>query len=91
MVSVAVSLPAVMLTGLVDPKLKMGGTTAPDGPDAIAAVITMEPVKPVAGVRVMVEVLPVEDPAETVTAVPVTVKLGGTVTAGAGVRVMLVM
>jgi hypothetical protein len=42
----------------------------------IAALSATLPVKPPLGVRVMVEVLPVAAPGVTVTAVPLTVKLG---------------
>jgi len=78
-VIVSVAVPAevpVMLTGLVEPKLKVGGYWAPVGLEVTAAVSTTLPVKPPAGVTVMVEVLPVVAPGITVTAVPLTVKPG---------------
>lgn len=65
-----------MLTGLVEPKLKVGGYWAPVGLEVTAAVSTTLPVKPPAGVTVMVEVFPVVAPGVTVTAGPLTVKLG---------------
>ena len=65
-----------MLIGVVEPKLKVGGFTAPAGPAVTAAVSAALPVKPPAGVTVMVEVFPVVAPPATVTAVPATVKLG---------------
>ena len=79
MVRVAVSAVApVILTGLVVPKLKVGGSLPPVGPDVTEAVSVTLPVKPPLGVTVTVEVFPVVAPGETVTGVPVTVKLGGT-------------
>ena len=78
-VIVSVAVPAevpVMLTGLVEPKLKLGGYWAPVGLEVTAAVSTTLPVKPPAGVTVMVEVFPVVAPGVTVTAGPLTVKLG---------------
>jgi hypothetical protein len=78
-VIVSVAVPAevpVMLTGLVEPKLKVGGYWAPVGLEVTAAVSTTLPVKPPAGVTVMVEVFPVVAPGVTVTAGPLTVKLG---------------
>ena len=78
---VRVAVPAVvpvMLTGLVEPKLKVGRYWAPDGLEVTAAVSITLPVKPPAGVTVMVEVFPVVAPGATVTAVPLTVKLGFT-------------
>ena len=78
MLAVSVATPGVvliMLTGLVDPKLKMGKYTAPEGLVAMKAVRVTLPVKPPAGVIEMAEVLPVDAPRTTVTAVPVSVKL----------------
>jgi hypothetical protein len=78
MVSVAVTaLAPVMLTGLVAPKLNVGGSVALVGLEVTAAVSVTLPVKPPLGVRVIVEVLPVVAPGLTDTAVVVTVKLGG--------------
>ena len=74
-VAVPAAVPAI-LTGVVEPKLKMGGCTAPDGLDAIAAVSATLPVNPPAGVNVIVEVFPVVAPGATATAVLLTVKLG---------------
>ena len=65
----------VILNGLVEPKLKVGGSTAPGGLDVITAVKATLPVHPPEGVTVIVEVFPVVLGA-TVTAVPLTVKLG---------------
>ena len=76
---VSAAVPAevpVMLTGLVEPKLKVGGYWAPVGLEVTAAVSTTLPVKPPTGVTVMVEVFPVVAPGVTVTAVPLTVKPG---------------
>lgn len=67
----------VMLTGLVAPKLSVGGCCAPVGLAVMDADSATEPVKPLAGDTVMVEVSPVVAPAVTVTAVPATAKLGG--------------
>ena len=71
-----------MVTGLVVPKLKMGGYSAPAGLLVTAAVSVTLPVKPPDGVIEIVDVLPEVAPGETETAVPVTVKLG----TGAAVR-----
>ena len=65
-----------MLTGVVEPKLRVGRSCAPLGLEVTAAVRATLPVKPPEGVTVIVEVFPVETPALTVTAVPVIVKLG---------------
>jgi hypothetical protein len=79
MVNVAVPAPVpVMFTGLVDPKLNVGGLIAPFGPDVIAAVSVTLPVNPFVGVTVIVEVFPVVAPAVTVTAVPAILKPEGT-------------
>jgi hypothetical protein len=75
---VRVAVPAVvpvMLTGLVEPKLKLGGYWAPAGLDVMAAVNDTLPVKPPAGVTVMVEVFPVVAPGATEAAVPLSEKL----------------
>ena len=93
MVSVAVAaLEPLMATGVVDPKLKVGGSTAPDGPDVMAAVNATLPVKPPAGVSVIVEVFPEVAPGDRVTAVAVMVTPAGTavVTVTAAVPVALV-
>lgn len=74
-VPVPATLP-VMLTGLVELKLKAGGIEAPLGLVVITAIRATLPVKPPVGVMVMVEVLPVVAPGATLTAVPLTVKLG---------------
>jgi len=78
---VRVAVPAVapaMFTGLVEPKLTVGGYTAPAGPEVTAAVRTTLPVKPPAGVTVIVEVFPLVAPGATLTAVPLTAIPGGT-------------
>ena len=75
---VSVAVPAVapaILTGLVEPKLKVGGYWAPAGLEVTAAVNATLPVKPPAGVIVIVEVFPVVAPFAIVTAVPLIVKL----------------
>jgi hypothetical protein len=75
MVKVAVAgLVPVMETGLVEPKLSAGGSTAPAGSEVMAAERETLPIKPPAGVTVMVDVLPVVAPVVTVTGVPVMVK-----------------
>ena len=79
-VSVAVPAAApVILTGVVELKLKVGGCTAPDGLDARTAVSATLPVNPPAGVNVIVEVFPVVAPGATATAAVLTVNLGGMV------------
>jgi hypothetical protein len=78
-VAVPAALP-VMLTGLLEPKLKAGGFWAPAGLEVIDAISVTLPVKPPAGVTVMVEVFPVVAPGITVTPTPLTAKLGGTFT-----------
>jgi hypothetical protein len=76
-VSVAVPAEAPgMLTGLVEPRLKVGGYWAPVGLEATAAASTTLPVKPLTGVTVTVEVFPLVAPEIRVTAVPLTVKVG---------------
>jgi hypothetical protein len=79
-VAVAAIVP-VMLTGLVAPKLNVGKSCAPLGEDVTEAVSVTLPVKPPAGVTMMVEVFPVVAPGKTVGVVPLTIKPGGTVTA----------
>jgi hypothetical protein len=74
MVSVAVPVAVLlMLAGVVEPKLKVGGSNAAAGPLVISAVKFTLPVKPPLGVTVIVDVLPLVDPGTTVTAVPLTV------------------
>jgi hypothetical protein len=78
---VSVAVPAVaplMLTGVVDPKLNVGMPTAPGGLAAITAVSAMRPVNPPAGVKVIVEVLPLVAPAGMVAVLPLTLNPGGT-------------
>ena len=85
-VKVRVAVPGlalVMLTGLVEPKLKVGTCCAPDGLDPRTAVKVTLPVKPLAGVTVIVDALPVVAPAVTVIVVPETVNEG----TGGGVTV----
>jgi hypothetical protein len=77
-IAVAAALP-VILTGLVAPKLKVGGLAAPCGPDVTAAESVTLPVNPPAGVRVIVDVFPVVAPGAIATAEPVIVKLAGAV------------
>jgi hypothetical protein len=74
-VAVAALLP-VMVTGLVEPKLKVGGSMAPAGLEVMAAVSATLPVKPPTGITVMVEVFDVVAPGAMVTAVLVIVKVG---------------
>jgi hypothetical protein len=77
MVSVAVPAAApVMPTGVVVPKLNVGGMTAFAGLAVTAAVSATLPVNPPPGVTLIVEVFPVVAPGSTVTAVPVIAKLG---------------
>jgi hypothetical protein len=76
-VSVAVPTPELgTVTGLAEPKLKVGVPCAPVGLPVITAVKATLPVKPPAGVTVTVDVFPVLAPGATLTAVPLTVKLG---------------
>ena len=78
-VIVRMAVPAVtpvMVTGLVNPKFKMGGATAPAGPDVMAAVSPTLPVNPPAGDTEMLEVFPVVAPGAAETGVPVKVKVG---------------
>jgi hypothetical protein len=77
---VSVAVPAValvILTGVVEPKLNVGGSWAPVGLDVTAAVSATLPVNPPLGVTVMVDVLPVVAPGLNVTAEPVIATLGG--------------
>lgn len=74
---VSVADPAVVperLTGLVEPKLSLGGSCALAGLEVMAAVKVTLPVKPSCGEIVIVEVFPVVAPRATVTAVPLNVK-----------------
>ena len=74
MVRMAVpGLVPLMLTGVFEPKRKVGRSWAPAGLEVTVAVSPTLPVKPPAGVKVMVEVFPVVAPGATVTAVPETV------------------
>jgi hypothetical protein len=66
-----------MFTVPVEPKLTVGGSTAPAGLEVTTAVRAKLPIKPPVGVTVTVEVFPLVAPGKTVTAVPLTVKLGG--------------
>jgi hypothetical protein len=80
-VSVAVrGLGPAKVSGVVPPKLKVGRSKAPEGLEVTTAVRATLPVNPPAGVTVIVEVLLVVAPGATVTAVPLTVKLGFTAT-----------
>jgi hypothetical protein len=74
-VPVPAALPEIV-RGLVELKLKAGGTDAPAGLVVRAAVRVTLPVKPTVGVTVIVEVLPVAAPATMLTGVPLIVKLG---------------
>jgi hypothetical protein len=70
----------VLVTGTVevDPKLKVGGSTAPAGLEVRAAVKVTVPVNPPAGATLMVDVLFVVPPgAVIVTLEDVIAKLGG--------------
>jgi hypothetical protein len=76
-VSVAVPAEApVTSAGLVAPKLSVGRNCAPLGADVITAVSATFPVNPPLGVTVIVDVLAVVAPGVTLTADPLTVKLG---------------
>jgi len=79
-----------MFTGLVEPKLRVGRYCAPVGLDVIVGDSATAPVKPPAGVTVIVEVFPVVAPGITDTATPLTVKLGGTFTMSVAVAVAVV-
>ena len=65
-----------MFTGLVEPKLKVGGYWAPEGLEVMEADSVTLPVNPSLGVTVIVEVFPMFTPGATVTAVPLTVNVG---------------
>ena len=78
-VAVPAELPAIF-SGLVAPKLNVGGYTAPVGLEVTTAVRTTTPAKPPDGVTVMVELFPVVAPGVTLTAEPLTAIPGGTVT-----------
>jgi len=74
-VVVTVSVPVpfeapVMLTGDVEPKLKVGRSVAPLGLDARAAVSVTLPVNPPLGMTVMDVVLPVVAPGELIVIAP---------------------
>jgi hypothetical protein len=79
MVSVAVpAVVPVMLTGLVVPKLNVGGYVPFAGLEVRAAVITTFPMKPPEGVTVIAVEFPVVAPAVSVSDEAVMVKPGGT-------------
>ncbi len=65
-----------MVTGVVEPKLNLGRFVAPAGLLVMAAVRATEPVKPPDGVILIMEVLPLVEPGDTVTVVPLKLKLG---------------
>lgn len=56
------ALAPVMLTGVVAPNVRVGGTTALGGLEASAAVRATLPVNPSTGVTVMVETFPLVAP-----------------------------
>jgi hypothetical protein len=79
-VIVSVAVPAVvpvMETGLVEPKLRVGRSCAPEGLEARVAVRATLPVKPLLGVTVTATVLPVVDPGVTVRGRAARVRPGG--------------
>ena len=67
---------ALIVTGLVEPKLSVGGSTAPVGPAVIAAASATLPVNPPAGVTVTM-VFAVLVPGGTASAEPVMLNPGG--------------
>jgi hypothetical protein len=73
----------VMTTGVVVPKLKVGGGKGAElaGAEVTAAVRATDPVKPLAGVTVMVETLPVIAPSTTLTLVALMANVGPTLDA----------
>lgn len=76
-VRVAVAAVAlVMLTGLVEPKFKVGGYAALAGLEVTAAVSVTLPVKAPPGVTVIVEVFAEVAPGASETAVPVNAIVG---------------
>ena len=78
-VTVSVAMPALlplMVTGEVDPKLRLGRFEALLGDEVRIAVSVTLPVNPACGVTVMVDVLPLVAPAVTVTAVAATFRVG---------------
>jgi len=76
-VSVAVlAVEPAMFTGLVDPKLRLGGYCAPAGLELMVGARETFPVKPPAGVTVIVEVFPVVAPGEIFTARSVIANVG---------------
>ena len=76
-VSVAVAGLPARLTGLEEPKLKVGGSSAPAGLAVRAAAKVTLPVKPSEGVTVMGMVLPVAAPGAMESVLPLNAKLGG--------------
>ena len=77
-VNVAVPLPVpLMATDPVEPKPTVGASEAFAGLEVITAVKATVPVKPPAGVTVIVDALPAVAPGVTATVVPVMEKLGG--------------
>ena len=68
--------PGEIARGLLELKLKVGGSEAPAGLLVIAGVRVTLPVNPPIEVTVIVEVFPVAAPAEMLTGVPLTVNSG---------------
>jgi hypothetical protein len=78
-VSVAVpALAPAMLIGLLEPKLTVGGSSAPEGLEVTDAVSATLPLNPPLGIIVMVDVFPVVAPGAIVTVVPLIAKVGFT-------------
>jgi hypothetical protein len=74
-VAVCAAVP-LSATGLVVPKLNVGGADAFVGADVTTAPRLTLPMNPPTGVMVIVDVLPEVAPGATVTFVPLIVKLG---------------
>ena len=64
----------VILTGLVEPMLKVGRNCAPAGLEVMDAVNATLPVNPPLGVTVIVDVFPVVAPFAILTVVPLIMK-----------------
>ena len=77
-VRVAVATPAVTPTGVVVPNVNVGRSCAPAGLDVSVAASATLPVKPPLGVTEIIEIFAVVAPGAIETALPLTVKLGGT-------------
>ena len=75
-VSIAVAADVPVMVADEGTKLTVGGYCPPEGPEVTDAVSATVPMKPCAGVMVIVDVFPLVAPGDTARAVPATVRNG---------------